>query len=216
MEKIKNFINNLLNIIYPKKCIFCQEIIPIIEDEFICKYCNMDINYIIFDKEPLLSVFEYYEKTRFSIHRLKYYDRPDYAKYFAKMMYLKFYKLENKEYDLIAYVPMHFKKKRKRGYDQAEILAEEFSKLANIKLSKNNLIRNKNTIAQSKVSFEERKTNVEGVFQIIDNAEFKDKNVILIDDIYTTGNTILQCAKEIRNAGANNVCFFTLARVLKD
>ncbi|MDE6181635.1 MAG: ComF family protein, partial [Eubacteriales bacterium] len=175
-----------------------------------------DIDYIISDKEPFLSVFEYNEKTKFSIHRLKYYNRPDYAKYFAKMMYLKFCKLENKEYDLIAYAPMHFKKKRKRGYDQAELLAKEFSKLANIKLSKNNLIRTKNTLAQSKVSYEERKSNVEGIFEIKDYSEFKNKNIILIDDIYTTGNTILQCAKEIKKAGANNICFLTLSKVVKE
>lgn len=203
----------ILNIIYPRKCIFCQDIIPINEDDFICKYCYMDINFIIQDKEPNLSVFEYDEKTRFAIHRLKYFNRPDYAKYFAEMMYLKFSKIEHLEYDFVIFVPMYKFKKKKRGYDQAELLAKEFAKLANINFLPNNLIRIKNTIAQSKVSFEERKTNLLGAFAIEDRDLFKDKNILIIDDIFTTGNTLYQCAKEIEKAHPKNISFFTLAKV---
>lgn len=216
MNILNKIINKILNIIYPQKCIFCQEVIPIIEDDFICKDCHMDIDYITFDKVPFISIFQYNEKTRFSIHRLKYYNRPDYAKYFAKMMYLKFCKFESNDFDLISYVPMHSKKKKKRGYDQAELLAMEFSKLTNIKIAKDNLIRSRNTLPQSKVSFEERKTNIKDAFYVKEPFEFKDKNVILIDDIYTSGSTISQCAQEIKKAGANSICFLVLAKALKD
>lgn len=215
MKKLKIIIEILLNIVYPKKCIFCQEIIPITYEDFICKDCHMEVDYITFDQEPFLAVFEYNEKTKFAIHRLKYYGRIDYTKYFAKMMYSKFYKTKIKDYDLVTYVPMYFQKKKKRGYDQAEILAEEFCKLSKINISKNNLVRIKNTLPQSKVTFEERKFNVEGAFYVKDSNEFKNKRIILIDDIYTTGNTISQCAKQLKNAGAESICFFTLARVLK-
>lgn len=204
----------ILNIIYPKKCIFCQEIMPMNENDFICKYCYMDIDFITEDKEPNLAVFEYNEKTKYSIHRLKYFNRPDYAKYFAKMMYLKFNKMNHLDYDFVIFVPMYEFKKKKRGYDQAEILAKEFAKLANIKFLPNNLIRTKNTVAQSKVSFEERKTNVLNAFSLKDYSIFKNKNIIIIDDIFTTGNTIYQCAKEVQKAMPKNICFFTLAKVI--
>lgn len=83
MYKILNYI---LRFLYPERCIFCEEIIPLGENEQICPYCDMDINYIIDDKEPNLSVFAYDDITRFSILRLKYHNKKQYAKTFAKMM----------------------------------------------------------------------------------------------------------------------------------
>lgn len=212
ITKIKNVIDIMLKVVYPQKCIFCKEVINFNEDNFMCKNCDTEINYITTDKEPSISVFEYNEITKYSIYRLKYFNKPYYSKYFAKLMYLKLSKLNYKNYDLIVNVPMHLKKKKKRGYDQAELLAIELSKLSNIKTEKNCLIRIKNTIAQSKISLEERKENVEGIFKVKDKDIVKNKNILLIDDIYTTGNTIYQCAKELKNAGANNICIFTLAK----
>lgn len=211
---IKYFIKYLITFIYPNRCMFCDEIIPLNEDEWICKYCYMDIDFIYNDKEPFLSVFEYNEKTRYSILRLKYYNQKQYAKGFAKMMYFKLSKIELNNYDFIIPVPMYIKKKRKRGYDQAELLAIELSKLSNIHIESNNLIRNKNTLAQSKVSFEEREKNVQGVFSVNNPTIFKDKNILLIDDIYTSGNTMSECSKELKKCGANIICYFTLSRTL--
>ena len=211
---IKNLLNKILDFIYPNKCIFCEEIIKMGEEKDICKYCNMEINYICDDVEPNLSVFYYDDITRFSILRLKYYNQKQYAKVFAKMMYNKIVKIDIKQYDYIISVPMYIKKKKKRGYDQAEILGEELSKLINIPFEKNNLIRTKNTLPQSKVSFEDRHKNVEGVFKVLNKDKIKDKNILLIDDIYTTGSTINNCAKILKQAGANNICYFTLSKVL--
>ncbi len=206
--------NNILDFIYPNKCVFCQEVMPLDEKDGICKYCYMDIDFIIDDKEPTLSVFSYDETTRFSILRLKYYNKRQYAKVFAKMMYNKLLKIDTKKYDYIICVPMYIKKKKKRGYDQAELIAEELSKLCNIPIEKGNLIRTKNTLAQSKVSFEDRAKNVKGVFKVLNPDKIKNKNILLIDDIYTTGNTINYCGKALKQAGANNICYFTLAKVI--
>ena len=124
------------------------------------------------------------------------------------------YQNVTKKYDYIICVPMYIKKKKKRGYDQAELIAEELSKLCNIPIEKGNLIRTKNTLAQSKVSFEDRAKNVKGVFKVLNPDKIKNKNILLIDDIYTTGNTINYCGKALKQAGANNICYFTLAKVI--
>ncbi len=214
--KLKKIIDILLDIIYPKKCIFCEEVIPILQEDNVCKRCYMDIDFIDYDKMPFLHLFEYNEKTKFAIYRLKYYDKSSYAIEFAKMMYNKFSKLSViDEYDLVVYVPMYLRKKKTRGYDQAELLALHFSKLAGIPISQNNLIRTRNTIAQSKVSFEERKSNVEAAFSVQNREEFLNKSVILIDDIFTTGSTMFECASALKKAGACNICFYTLAKVIK-
>lgn len=208
------FFNNLLDFIYPNKCVFCEEVLPIDEKDGICKHCYLKIEFITDDKEPNLSLFSYDDLTRFSILRLKYYNKIHYGKIFAHMMYNKLLKIDNKKYDYILYVPMYIKKKKKRGYDQAEVIAEELSKLCNIPIEKDNLIRTKNTLPQSKVSFEDRAKNVEGVFKVLKPERLRDKNILLIDDIYTTGNTINCCGKALKDAGANIICYYTLAKVI--
>lgn len=211
---IKKFLNNLLDFIYPNRCIFCEEVMPINEKDGICKYCYMEIDFIINDNEPRLSVFSYDDITRFSILRLKYYNKKYYAKIFGKMMYNKLRKINIQHYDYIVYVPMHKKKKKKRGYDQAELIADELSKLSNIPIEKDNLIRIKNTLPQSKVAFKDREKNVKDVFKVLNPQKFENKNILLIDDIYTTGNTLNYCAKELKKANANIICYFTLAKVV--
>lgn len=210
---LKNILNTILDFIYPNKCIFCEEIIPLGEEKDICKYCYMDINFIYGDNEPNLSVFYYDDITRFSIFRLKYNNKKQYAKIFAKLMYNKISKIDTIHYDYIIAVPMYLKKKKKRGYDQAEEIAKHLSNFTNIPIQTNNLIRTKNTLPQSKVSYEQRKNNVKDVFKITNPHIIKNKNILLIDDIYTTGNTINYCKKALKNAGANNICCFTLAKV---
>lgn len=211
---VLKILNNILDFIYPNKCVFCDEVMPLNEKDGICKYCYSDIDFIIGDKEPNLSVFCYDDITRHSILRLKYYNRRDYAKVFGRMMYNKLLKLDIKKYDYIICVPMYIKKKKKRGYDQAELIAEELSKLCGIPIEKDNLIRNKDTLPQSKVSFEDRAKNVEGVFEVVNKDTLKDKNILLVDDIYTTGNTINYCGRALRDAGANKICYFTLSKVV--
>lgn len=209
----KSLINLILNFIYPKRCIFCDEVVPINYEDEICKYCYTDINFVVEDEENNISLFFYDDVTRFSIHRLKYYNKRNYAKVFAKMMYNKLLKFDYEKFDYIIYVPMYEKKKKKRGYDQAELIAFEFSKISGIKLENNNLIRTKNTLPQSKVSFEERKSNVSDCFCLVNKDKIKEKNILLIDDIYTTGSTIKSCSKILEEAGAKSVCFYTLAKV---
>lgn len=210
---IKNILNTLIRYIYPNRCIFCDEVLHINYEEFICKDCFMDITFIYNDKEPNFSVFAYDDISRHSILRLKYYNRLEYVDYFSKLMYEKMKKMDISKYDLIINVPMYKKKKKKRGYDQAELLAMELSKLCNIHFEKDNLIRTKNTIAQSKVSFEERETNVRGIFEVLNPDNIKDKNILIIDDIYTSGHTISQCGTSLLKAGAKSVCYFTLSKV---
>ena len=208
-------IETILRFIYPSRCVFCEEIIALGEEGHICRYCDMEINYISYDKEPKLYVFEYDDITRFSILRLKYSNKRQYAKTFAKMMAKKFEMIEHLEYDCIINVPMYKKKKKKRGYDQAELIAKDLSDILNIEFEKENLVRIKNTLPQSKVSFEQRQTNVKNVFKVLDPDRIEGKNIILVDDIYTTGNTLNECAKELKQAGANNICYFTLAKTSK-
>jgi ComF family protein len=109
------------------------------------------------------------------------------------------------------YVPLYTKRQKKRGYNQSELLSNELSKLIGISVSHNNLIRIKDTITQTNLSFKERQKNLESAFEIKDKKEVKDKNILLIDDVLTTGATADNCAKILKKAKAKGVYVLTFA-----
>ncbi|MGP1570242.1 MAG: ComF family protein [Eubacteriales bacterium] len=117
--------------------------------------------------------------------------------------------------DLVIFVPMHPKKERQRGYNQAELLARKFAKKLDLPVSCGILLRKGYKKAMSKLRAEERADNIKGVYAISEDIKslelLKRKSVILVDDIYTTGTTANECARLLKEAGAESVSVFTLA-----
>ena len=109
-------------------------------------------------------------------------------------------------------VPLDMKKLKLRGYNQAEELAKELSKIINIPVVSKNLIKTKPTNPQMELSKEEREKNLNNVFAIKNPEEFSGKKVFLVDDVYTTGSTMQECARVLRKAGAKQVWGIALAR----
>ena len=109
-------------------------------------------------------------------------------------------------------VPSDKNKIKNRGYNQAEELAKELSKILKIPVIFNNLIKIKCTPPQMELSKEKREKNLENAFQIKNPEEFSDKKVFLVDDVYTTGSTMEECAKTLKLAGAKNIWGITIAR----
>ena len=116
-----------------------------------------------------------------------------------------------KKYDIILYVPMFKKQEYKRGYNQTYLIAKEIGKTLGIPIEKNNLTKIKDTKKQSTLTKEERKTNVKDAFVIRKPERIVNKKVILFDDIFTTGNTVNECSKVIKMAGAKEVAILTIA-----
>ena len=92
MMKLKKITNTLLTLIYPEKCVICDEVINISENKWICKYCKPDLDYIIDDFEPNLSVLYYNDKIKKSIYRFKYDNCKEYSKAYSILMYNKLFK----------------------------------------------------------------------------------------------------------------------------
>ena len=111
-------------------------------------------------------------------------------------------------------VPMHPKKKRRRGFDQAEILAKALAEATKTK-HENILTRIHNTPPQSGLHPQQRLENVRGAFQIRPGYVVKGRSFTLVDDIYTTGASLNECARVLKAAGAVEVCALTLAIALK-
>ena len=116
--------------------------------------------------------------------------------------------------DIIMPVPLHTKRLRQRGFNQALLLAHRMSEAHRIPCSCDNLYRSRPTRPQVELTGAERIKNVAGAFALRKPGEIADRSVVLVDDVFTTGATMNECASVLKQAGAAQVTAFTLARAL--
>ena len=117
-----------------------------------------------------------------------------------------------KKYDTIIPVPISKKRQKERGYNQSLLIAREISNQTNLKLVNNCLIKTKNIIEQSKLNKEDRQQNIQGVYKLQNEQLIKNKNVILVDDIYTTGSTVNECSRMLKQGKTNKIGVLVLAK----
>lgn len=193
------------------KCGIPFEVTYPIEESFhyLCGECRSSPP--LFDRA--LSVCQYDETVRDIISAYKYHNKPyigkDLVSIILKVLDEKIIELSP---ELIIHVPLHIKRLKERGYDQAYILSEGISIRLGIPVSYGNLVRTRYTEPQVNLSGSERMKNVKGAFLITDPSELKDRSILLIDDVFTTGATIKECVKVIKRAGAGKVYVLTFAK----
>lgn len=159
-----------------------------------------------------LGVFDPYYQTL--IHHFKYNRKFSIGKNLGRRLGGILKKEEfSKGFDYIIPVPLHPSRKRERGYNQSRILAEEISETVSVPLMEKVLIRKKKTEDQTHLSPEERERNVRGAFVVRTNSALQGKKIILVDDVMTTGATLKECARVIKEAGAREVVGVTLVVV---
>jgi ComF family protein len=155
------------------------------------------------------------------IHNFKYNGKIQLAKPLGAFLFAAFiHYWDICSIDLIIPVPLHIKRLRKRGFNQTFLLIRDWFRIAedlNIKLSgiqieKDLLVRNRWTKPQTGLNRKNRLTNIKNAFRIIDPEKVEKKRVLLVDDVYTTGATVNECAKVLLNAAALKVEVLTLAR----
>ncbi|MHC4661085.1 MAG: ComF family protein [Planctomycetota bacterium] len=113
--------------------------------------------------------------------------------------------------DFLVPVPLHINRRRERGFDQAEILAEHVAKRSGVPLKKP-LVRTRNTEPQTGLPPTGRQKNISGAFALSKKADVQGKRILLIDDVMTTGSTLAECSRALRNAGASSIECLILAR----
>lgn len=146
-----------------------------------------------------------------AIYRFKYHNRRCYGKIFAEEL-VRMYRRRLERWDIqeIIPVPLHRARKRRRGYNQSEVLARELGKILQIPVSTDVIFRIRNTRPQKDLDEKERFFNLKGAFGVSKKWEPKG-NVLVVDDIYTTGSTIHNMAGILRKAGAPKVYFLTIS-----
>ncbi|MFW6132009.1 MAG: ComF family protein [Candidatus Aminicenantaceae bacterium] len=114
--------------------------------------------------------------------------------------------------DIILPVPLHPKRERQRGFNQAQVIAKELSKRIEIEFLDGCLIKKKNNPPQTYLQAENRRKNVQGVFQVSGKEKLKGRTVLLVDDVFTTGSTIHEGSRVLLESGATEVKALTLAQ----
>ena len=146
--------------------------------------------------------FRYENLIRNQILSLKFHEKPYIYKTISYFLENKRKNFENlKKYDIMIVVPISKKRQKERGYNQSELIAKEISKMLSIKIEKNIIRKIKNTPPQSSLNKEQRQENIRGVYKVFNIKKIKNKNILIIDDIYTTGNTVNECAKVLVENG---------------
>lgn len=215
MNKI---IENILNLIYPSVCGFCGKI----SNEHLCKKCEIKIkehgiNLIRKTKDTyfdeLMCLFKYEDIIRDILIKYKFQNKAYLYKTFSKII-LKNKKVCGflKNYDIIIPVPISKKRKRQRGYNQSYLIAKEIAKHIGLKCEDKCLIKQKDTIEQSKLDKKQRKINVQGAYKVINEEELINKSVLILDDVYTTGSTVNECAKMLKQSGVNKIGVLIIAK----
>lgn len=217
-----NLLEKALEYIFLPSCGVCNKL----GEGYLCEKCGKELyKYAIFledtnkngtykDEEiEKLHIFKYKELVRRLIIAYKFNSKSYLHKTFCEFI------VKNKKafdfiqsYDIIIPVPIHKKKKAKRGYNQSELIAKELAKATGIEMDKKAFVKVKNNKVQSSLNKEERKNNVKNVYKLKDKEKIENKKILIFDDIYTTGATIEACIKEISKANIKQIGILTLAK----
>lgn len=213
-----NFINSALDYFFPPICGMCGEI----NENYICNNCYENIKKIKkcvineynnrnFSKH--LYIFKYEGIIRNKIIEYKFEDKGYLYKMFAKII-LSDKKTCNfiKKYDVIIPVPISKKRKKKRGYNQSELVANELAQKLNQDIWTDIIIKKKDNKPQSELNKLERIKNVEDIYEINKPIEVKNKKVLLLDDIYTTGSTVNEIARKLKQNQTQEIGVITLTK----
>lgn len=223
--------------LYPPVCPICQKIVKKSERGGICHLCQKKIAYI---KEPYCmkcgkslkeetqeyckdcarisyafdegrAVFLHQGEVASSIYRMKFHNKRSYAQVFAGEMAVQFGEwIKRRDIQEIIPVPLHQKRRRRRGYNQAELLAVELGRRTGIPVNSDAVVRVRNTRPQKLLDNRQRIANLNGAFGVRRQWEVK-RNVLVVDDIYTTGNTIHEIARLLKRVGTHKVYFLSIS-----
>ena len=208
----------LLDLLFPPKCVFCRELLDNSE-ALICPVCQRKLPWLAGNqahrKLPVISdcvsALRFQENVRESIHRYKFNGKSWYSETYGVLLAQCVRDHLEERYDLISWVPVSRQRKRERGYDQSFLLAYEMGKILGqspVELLK----KMKHNQPQSGQKSESaRRSNVKGAYIAIRKDTLTGKRILLVDDIVTTGETLLECARTLKAAGAGDIVCVTLA-----
>ena len=213
----RKLIDRVLDLLYPPKCMICNHFVEPGTGP-VCTGCLQMLpehdgaDPAVADAAQCVATFFYEGAMRESILRYKFENRPWYAGQYGAWMAATVRDKLSGKFDLISWVPVSRARKRRRGYDQAELLARALAKALNAEPPLRTLEKHTDNPAQSGLAdASQRFANVSGVYRAAEPEHFAGKRILLIDDIVTTGATLSECARVLKAAGAAEVVCAALA-----
>ncbi len=229
LKTIKEYWDSLLYLFYPDLCIICNNNDREVHDTF-CFDCYTQLPFTYqgtalnndfmqhfvgkIDIQHGAALFYFVKQgmVQSIIQELKYKNKPQYA---IKMGEIFGASIKEDSYfkniDAIVPVPLYKSKENKRGYNQSLKFAEGISKVLSIPIISNNLIRIRHTSTQTKMTREERLVNLKNAFTVENPHLFEGKHLLLVDDVLTTGTTLLECGKKILECRDVKISMATIA-----
>lgn len=204
------FLKSFLDLIFPPHCEACRGLGP----EAFCAECVKNVTYLT-PSAFSHSVGEYAGSLKKAIHRFKFKGKTRLAEPLGILLvkYLS-RNLDMNQVDLIVPVPLHEKRMKERGFNQAELLSLVLTKYYDVPTVAGTLFRVKHTHPQFDLPRADRFKNIRGAFEVKGGQIVGDKNILLVDDILTTGSTVGECTRVLKSAGARAVHILTLSRVV--
>ena len=224
-----SLLQDFISLFFPNTCVGCEESLPR-GTPFVCPSCQLDLpktgNHKIevpefeqkfsglIDFEHVL-VYLYFQKegvVQKLMHELKYNHKPELGELLGR-----WYGAELKDggyetkFDIVVPVPLHKSKLRSRGYNQSEHFGIGLAQALNIECVPNGLIRNRANETQTRKNRQERWENVDALFSVYEPSLIEGKKVLLVDDVLTTGSTLLSCGEALLAAQPKSISFGLLA-----
>ena len=235
---------NFVDLLFPRRCAICDRPVKL-PGTWFCPSCEKDLPKITgprcekcgrplsFSREnkcencrrhPHLfsrgTAAFVYQDVQMPVYRFKYGSRAEYAKAFSLAMEKEYYRVfSREETDCLIPVPLHENRLKTRGYNQAALLARELSERCKIPVEEEVLIRARDTDPLKEQTPAERRKNLSHAFRInrlSHRNKVQSKNILLVDDIFTTGATVDACAAALLDAGAAKGCFLSLSVSVED
>ncbi len=224
--------------LYPAKCRVCDDSLGVASMPYICADCWQDIRFL----EPpwcdicgtpgvnglcdacatspprygqLRTVALYQTTLQQAIHLFKFEKKKVFAEHLIRLINVHIpVDCDVATYDFVLPIPIHKKRLRERGFNQATLLADGIAKAAGVPVLTNTLVRKRHTVAQSSLDREARQQNIVGAFDVLDPDIIRGKRLLVIDDVFTTGATIREAVNELWTADPAEIDVLTLARTM--
>ncbi|MDH3246236.1 MAG: ComF family protein [Saprospiraceae bacterium] len=229
LDMVLQLLDDFLQLVFPRLCASCQKY-AVSAKAILCPYCEIEIAITKYhlqiendctmrlDGRTSLhsgtSMYRFYPQGRVQqmIHRIKYQRQWD----IARRLGLRYGSLLHSspiyhQVDFVVPVPLHLHKLRKRGYNQSSAFAQGLAKAMGVDWSDQLLRRVRNTATQTHKTRLERLENVAGAFELKKSKLLEGRNVLLVDDVLTTGATLEACIEEVQKANPRSVSFATIA-----
>ncbi|MBI4353454.1 MAG: ComF family protein [Candidatus Omnitrophica bacterium] len=234
---LNRLLHNLSNLVFPGVCETCDTAMPPSLPPGVCPRCESEIKWIsppfcarcgrttnggavcascgksVFHYDRAFACAWYEGKMKELLHLYKFGGRKHLRNFLIRKM-TEFIRrhLPPSSFDAVAAVPLDAAKKRKRGFNQSELLSSQIAEAFRISHLTRALVRTKPSVPQARLDKIERQTNVKGCFRLSEPAAVKHKNLLLVDDILTTGQTTSECARVLKGANAASVTVLVCAR----